>query len=63
MRHAGEVVTRSMLLESAWDYDFDPRDNVVDKHVHRLRRKVDEGYPTTLIQTVAGAGYMMSVRG
>ncbi|HEV7803996.1 MAG TPA: response regulator transcription factor [Burkholderiales bacterium] len=63
MRHAGEVVTRSMLLEAAWDYDFDPRDNVVDKHVHRLRRKIDEGFPNALIRTVAGAGYMMSILG
>ena len=62
MRHAGEVVTRSMLLETAWDYDFDPHDNVVDKHVHRLRGKVDRGYPQPLIHTIAGAGYMISSR-
>jgi two-component system OmpR family response regulator len=60
MRHAGQIVTRSMLLESAWDYDFDPRDNVIDKHVHRLRRKIDHGYTPPLIHTFAGAGYMLS---
>jgi two-component system OmpR family response regulator len=60
MRQADQVVTRSMLLESAWDYEFDPHDNVVDKHVHRLRRKVDQGFPTPLIHTIQGAGYMIS---
>jgi two-component system OmpR family response regulator len=62
MRHADQVVTRSMLLESAWDYDFDPQDNVIDKHVHRLRRKVDRGYPQPLIHTIAGAGYLIGSR-
>ena len=57
MRHAGEVVTRSMLLEAAWDYDFDPRGNIIDMHIHRLRRKIDEGHALKLIQTVRGAGY------
>lgn len=61
MRHADQVVTRSMLLESAWDYDFDPRDNVIDKHIHRLRQKVDLGFARPLIHTVPGAGYMLSV--
>ncbi|MEB0039918.1 MULTISPECIES: response regulator transcription factor [unclassified Pseudomonas] len=58
MRHAGQVVTRDMLLESAWDYAFDPNDNVIDKHIHRLRRKLDEGFDRSLIRTVAGAGYV-----
>jgi len=57
MRHSGQVVTRDMLLDSAWDYDFDPNDNVIDKHIHRLRRKLDEGFEHSLIKTVPGAGY------
>jgi two-component system OmpR family response regulator len=61
MRHCDEVVTRSMLLESAWDYDFDPIDNVIDKHIYRLRRKLDEGFEGSLIQTVPGAGYRLLV--
>lgn len=63
MRHSGEVVTRSMLLESAWDYEFDPNDNVIDKHIYRLRRKLDEGFFGSLIQTVPGAGYRLDVGG
>ncbi|MCX7078629.1 MAG: response regulator transcription factor [Pseudomonas sp.] len=59
MRHSGEVVTRSMLLESAWDYEFDPNDNVIDKHIYRLRRKLDEGFDHSLIHTVPGAGYRL----
>lgn len=61
MRHAGQVVTRDMLLESAWDYAFDPNDNVIDKHIYRLRRKLDEGFDQSLIRTVAGAGYLLEV--
>ena len=57
LRHAGQVVTRSMLLEAAWNYDFEPRGNIVDMHIHRLRHKVDEGFPSRLIHTVPGAGY------
>lgn len=63
MRHAGQVVTRDMLLESAWDYAFDPNDNVIDKHIYRLRRKLDEGFDQSLIRTVAGAGYLLDVGG
>jgi two-component system OmpR family response regulator len=59
LRHAGQVVTRSMLLEAAWDYDFEARGNIVDMHIHRLRKKVDEGFSDPLIQTVPGAGYMI----
>jgi two-component system OmpR family response regulator len=59
MRHAGQVVTRSMLLETAWNYDFEPRGNIIDMHVHRLRQKVDEGFAHPLIHTVLGAGYMI----
>lgn len=57
MRHAGEVVTRTMLLESVWDFHFDPRTNIVESHVSRLRSKIDRGHGAELIQTVRGAGY------
>ncbi|HEY5646382.1 MAG TPA: response regulator transcription factor [Pseudomonadales bacterium] len=59
MRHAGQVVTRTMLLEQVWDYNFDPQTNVIDVHVSRLRAKIDKGFDTHLIQTVRGAGYMI----
>ena len=59
MRNAGHVVTRTMLLEAAWDYDFEARGNIVDMHIHRLRQKVDKGHPHQLIHTVRGAGYML----
>ena len=59
MRHAGQVVTRSMLLEAAWDYDFDPRGNIIDMHMHRLRQKIDHRFAHPLIHTVLGAGYMI----
>ena len=60
MRHAGQVVTRTMLLEGVWDYHFDPQTNVIDVHVSRLRQKVDKPYPTPLIHTVRNAGYMLA---
>jgi len=63
MRHSGEVVTRDMLLESAWDYHFDPKDNVIDKHIYRLRRKLDEGFEQSLITTIPGAGYLLEPQG
>lgn len=59
MRRAGQVVTRAMLLEAAWDYDFEPRGNIIDMHMHRLRRKVDHGHGEALLHTVAGAGYCL----
>jgi two-component system OmpR family response regulator len=59
MRHAGQVVTRSMLLETAWDYDFEPRGNIIDMHMHRLRRKIDQGFERPLMRTIPGAGYML----
>ncbi|WP_158938144.1 response regulator transcription factor [Burkholderia sp. S171] len=59
VRHAGRIVTRSMLLEAAWNYDFEPRGNIIDMHMHRLRGKVDRDFPTAIIQTVAGAGYLL----
>jgi len=57
MRHAGQVVTRTMLLEKVWDYHFDPQTNVIDVHISRLRSKIDKGQAQALIQTVRGAGY------
>ncbi len=61
MRHKEEVVTRTMLLEGVWDYHFDPGTNVIDVHVSRLRRKIDDGQGTPLIHTVRGAGYRLGV--
>ncbi len=58
MRHAGQVVTRTMLLEHVWDYHFDPQTNVIDVHVSRLRAKIDKG-KTPLLHTIRGAGYMI----
>jgi two-component system OmpR family response regulator len=57
MRHAGQVVTRTMLLEHVWDIHFDPRTNVVETHISRLRSKIDRGFAAELIHTVRGAGY------
>ena len=59
MRHAGQVVTRTMLLEGVWDYHFDPQTNVIDVHVSRLRQKVDKPFPNPLIHTIRNAGYML----
>jgi len=59
MKHAGQVVTRTMLLENVWDYHFDPQTNVIDVHISRLRSKVDKGFPDQLVHTVRGAGYMI----
>jgi len=59
MRHAGQVVTRTMLLERVWDYAFDPQTNVIDVHVSRLRGKIDKDFETSLIHTIRGAGYMI----
>ena len=57
MQHAGQVVTRTMLLEHVWDYHFDPQTNVIDVHVSRLRAKIDKSFDTPLLHTVRGAGY------
>src|SRR3954453_20049574 len=56
MKHAGQVVTRTMLLEHVWDYHFDPQTNVIDVHVSRLRGKIDKGFDRPLIHTIRGAG-------
>jgi len=59
MRHANQVVTRTMLLENVWDFHFDPHTNVVETHVSRLRGKIDKGHTSPLIHTVRGAGYCL----
>ena len=61
LRNAGRVVTRAMLLENVWDLHFDPRTNIVETHLSRLRSKVDRGFGTELIHTVRGAGYVLRV--
>jgi two-component system OmpR family response regulator len=62
MRHEGQVVTRTMLLEGVWDYHFDPQTNVIDVHISRLRAKIDKGFDTPLLHTVRGAGYCLRAR-
>ena len=57
MQHAGEIVTRTMLLENVWSFHFDPRTNVIESHMSRLRSKVDRGFASELIHTVRGSGY------
>jgi two-component system, OmpR family, response regulator len=59
MKHAGQVVTRTMLLENVWDYHFDPQTNVIDVHISRLRAKIDKGYDLPLLHTIRGAGYII----
>ncbi|WP_425228367.1 winged helix-turn-helix domain-containing protein [Sphingomonas sp.] len=59
-RHAGQVVTRTMMLEKIWNYHFDPGSNVVDVHIGRLRRKLEEGFATPILHTVRGAGYRLA---
>src|SRR6202040_3945124 len=60
MRHADQVVTRTMLLENVWDYHFDPQTNVVDVHISKLRQKIDADFERPLLRTVRNAGYMLS---
>jgi two-component system OmpR family response regulator len=59
LRHPGRVMTRTMLLETVWDYHFDPQTNVIDVHISRLRQKIDRGFEPPLIHTVRGAGYCL----
>ena len=59
MKNAGQVVTRTMLLENVWDYHFDPQTNVIDVHISRLRSKIDKGFERPLLHTIRGAGYMI----
>lgn len=63
MTHAGQLVTRTMLLESVWEYNFDPQTNVIDVQVSRLRTKIDAGFAYPLIHTVRGSGYIFSAKG
>lgn len=60
MRHADQVVTRTMLFENVWDYHFDPQTNVIDVHISRLRQKIDGGQEKPLLRTVRGVGYMLT---
>ena len=59
MKHGGQVVTRTMLLENVWDYHFDPQTNDIDVHISRLRSKIDKGHDKPLLHTIRGAGYMI----
>ena len=59
MRHAGQSITRTMLLEKVWEYHFDPQTNVIDVHISRLRSKIDKGFDRPMLQTVRGAGYRL----
>lgn len=59
LRHKGQVVTRTMLLEYVWDYHFDPQTNVIDVHISHLRQKIDKNSPQHLIKTVRGSGYII----
>lgn len=61
MRHAGQVVTRTMLLENVWEYHFDPQTNVIDVHISRLRQKIDKPFDRPILQTVRGAGYKLEL--
>jgi two-component system OmpR family response regulator len=61
MRHADQVVTRTMLLEQVWDYHFDPQTNVIEVHISRLRRKIDRDFSLPLLHTVRGAGYRLGI--
>lgn len=63
VRHTGQVVTRTMMLEKIWNYHFDPGSNVVDVHIGRLRRKLEDGFSTPILHTVRGAGYRLSAEG
>ena len=62
MRHPNQVLTRTMIAEHVWNYDFDNATNVIDVHIRNLRRKIDDPFPAKLIRTVRGAGYRMSAR-
>ena len=63
MRHAGQVVTRTMLLEGVWDYHFDPQTNVIDVHISRLRSKIDRDFVPALLHTIRGVGYKLDPGG
>jgi two-component system, OmpR family, response regulator len=59
MRNAGRVVTRTMLLEHVWEFHFDPKTNIVETHISRLRSKIDRGFDAELLETVRGSGYLL----
>ena len=59
MRNAEQVVTRTMLLEKVWDYNFDPQTNIIDVHISRLRNKIDKDFDVPLLHTIRGAGYRL----
>jgi len=60
LEHQGQIVTRTMLLENVWEYNFDPQTNVIDVHISRLRNKIDKGFSRSLIKTVRGSGYIIN---
>ena len=60
LKNKGKIVTRTMLLEKVWEYNFDPQTNVIDVHISRLRNKIDKGFSYQIIQTIRGAGYLVS---
>ncbi|OFA32371.1 DNA-binding response regulator [Glaciecola punicea] len=62
MHNPGKIVTRTMLLEKVWEYNFDPQTNVIDVHISRLRNKIDKGFDYPMIETIRGAGYMINNR-
>ena len=62
MQHAGQIVTRTMLLENVWSFHFDPRTNIIESHMSRLSSKVDRGFGSELIHTVRGSGYRIDAR-
>jgi two-component system, OmpR family, response regulator len=62
LRHKDRVVTRTMMLEDLWDYRFDPHTSLIDTHISRLRKKIDDGFDTPLLHTVRGSGYRLSER-
>ncbi|MDD5332494.1 MAG: response regulator transcription factor [Rhodoferax sp.] len=62
VRHQGQVVTRTMLLEAVWDFHFDPKTNVIDVQISRLRNKIDKGFSPALLHTVRGVGYLVGLR-
>lgn len=63
LRHANQVVTRTMLLENVWEYHFDPQTNVIDVHISKLRQKIDAGFGRPLLRTMRNAGYMLTADG
>ena len=63
LENAGQVVTRTMLLEKVWGYHFEPKTRVIDVHISRLRAKIDRGFPKPLLQTIRGAGYSLRTSG